>query len=113
MGDVMLRVGVMLAGLLLAAGAWSFPFEVAENIEGVEIAVDTMDLGDNNAAVSLENYGAVAAQCKVRFRSGPGVPVNRSARVGAGQKVHVTAGFSRQVIRMRVDVNCRPAQGGR
>lgn len=107
----MIKAVLLLAGLLAGNLAWAFPFEVNENIKNVKIAVETMDLGDNTGAVSLENFGAVAAQCNVRFRSGPGVPVNRNARIEPGQKSHVTAGFNHQVIRMRVDVRCKPAKG--
>lgn len=109
----MIKRVFLLAGLLAYNQAWAFPFEVSENFNNVEIAVDTMDLGDNTAAVSLDNYGVVAAQCSVRFRSGPGVPVNRNTRVEPGQRTHVTAGFNHQVIRMRVDVRCQPAKGGK
>lgn len=107
----MIKAVLLLTGLLAGNQAWAFPFEVNENINNVKIAVDTIDLGDNNAAVSLENYGVVAAQCNVRMRSGPGVPVNRNVRIEPGQKSHVTAGFNHQVIRMRVDVRCKPAKG--
>lgn len=107
----MLRVICVAATLLISGQAWGFPVEVSEKIEGVQVAVEAMDLGENTAAVALLNYGEVAAQCRVRFRSGPGVPVTRNARVEAGQRMHVTAGFSHEVIRMRVDVNCRPAKG--
>ncbi len=110
----MIKRGFLLAGLLLPGSlAWAFPFEVSETVKGVKVAVDTMDLGDNTGAVTLENYGTVAAQCNVRFRSGPGVPVVRNARLESGQKAHLTAGFNHQVIRMRVDVRCKPAKAGK
>ena len=109
----MMKRGFLLAGLLLSGSlAWGFPFEVEENIKDVKVAVSTMDLGDNTGAVTLENYGQQAAQCSVRFRSGPGVPVVRNARVEAGQKANLTAGFNHQVIRMRVAVRCKPAKAG-
>lgn len=107
----MLKKCAVLTGLLLAGQAWGFPFEVEESMKGVAVAVSTMDLGDNMGAVTLENYGETAAQCSVRFRGGPGVPVNRKARIEAGQTANVTAGFNQQVIRMRVDVRCQPARG--
>ena len=100
----------VLSCLLFCGLAWGFPFEVKERINDVDILVETMDLGDNMGAVTLENYGTTDAQCTVRFRSGPGVPITRNARVEPGRKAHVTAGFNHQVIRMRVDVQCQPAQ---
>lgn len=107
----MLKKSCVLAGILLTGQVWGFPFEVEESMKDVQVAVSTMDLGDNMGAVTLENYGQTAALCNVRFRSGPGVPVNRKARVEPGQKANVTAGFNQQVIRMRVDVRCQPAKG--
>lgn len=109
----MLKKYAVLAGVLLAGQAWCFPFDVEERMEGVTVAVSTMNLGDNMGAVTLENYGNTTAQCSVRFRGGPGVPVNRKARIEPGQVANVTAGFNQQVIRMRVDVRCQPAKGKR
>lgn len=100
---------ILLCGASLQAGA--FPFEVNEDVREVQVAVDTSDLGDNTGAVFLENYGKLDARCKVRFRSGPSIPVVRSSRVLAGQKVQLTAGFNHEVIRMRVDVLCQPLKG--
>lgn len=102
-----------LVGVLACSQSWAFPFDVEKDMRDVDVAVDTLDLGDNTAAVVLDNHGTHAAQCSVRFRSGPGVPVKRNAKVQPGQKSHVTAGFSHQVIRMRVDVQCKAAKASR
>lgn len=103
----------LLASALLmwaSVPAHAFPFEVEEDLAGLNIAVSTGDLGDNVAAVTLDNYGQVDAQCRVRFRSGPELPVTRKVRVAAQQRAHVTASFNHQVIRMRVQVNCQSGQ---
>lgn len=98
----------MLAVLLLVLPgvALAFPFEVEKQLNGAEIAVDTLDLGNNMPSVSLSNYGARAAVCKVRFRNGPEAPRTRRARVAAGETAHLTARFNNNVIKMRVKVEC-------
>ena len=83
------------------------PFEVEKQLNGAEVAVATLDLGNNMASVSLSNYGARAAVCKVRFRNGPEAPRTRRASVAAGETAHVTARFNNTVIKMRVQVECK------
>lgn len=93
--------------LVLPSVALAFPFEVEKQLNGAEVAVDTLDLGNNMASVSLSNYGARAAVCKVRFRNGPEAPRTRRARVAAGETAHLTARFNNTVIKMRVQVECK------
>lgn len=93
--------------LVLPSVALAFPFEVEKQLNGAEIAVDTLDLGNNMASVSLSNYGARTAVCKVRFRNGPEAPRTRRARVAAGETAHLTARFNNTVIKMRVQVECK------
>lgn len=96
---------LLLMGLPVAA--WAFPFEVEKQLNGAEVAVDTLDMGNNMASVTLQNYGQRAAVCKVRFRNGPETPRTRKARVVAGQTTHLTARFNNAVIKMRVQVECK------
>lgn len=93
--------------LVLPSVALAFPFEVEKQLNGAEIAVDTLDLGNNMPSVSLSNYGARTAVCKVRFRNGPEAPRTRRARVAAGETAHLTARFNNTVIKMRVQVECK------
>ncbi|HZJ95680.1 MAG TPA: 3-phosphoglycerate kinase [Thiopseudomonas sp.] len=102
----MKRISAMLV-LLLPSLALAFPFEVEQQLNGAEVDVQTMDLGNNMAAVSLQNYGQRTAVCKVRFRSGPEAPRTRKAKVKSGESAHVTARFNSTVIRMRVRVECQ------
>jgi|SRR5690554_3514499 len=102
----MRKIGAILL-LLLPSIALAFPFEVEQQLNGAEVDVQTMDLGNNMAAVSLQNYGQSAAVCKVRFRSGPEAPRTRKAQLDAGETAHLTARFNSTVIRMRVRVECQ------
>jgi len=104
---------VFAAAILISAGVSAFSFEVNKQLNGLQISVDTMDLGDNLAAVTLYNYGEQEAQCSVRFQSGPQAPRTRKARVAVQQTVNLTASFSNQVIRMRVQVKCHAVNKGK
>lgn len=106
MGKQSRLVFFLAVGILPALG-WAFPFEVETQLNGVHLSVETMDLGDNLAAVSLHNYGEQDARCTVRFRGGPQART-RKATVAAQHRANVTASFSTQVIRMRVKVTCHP-----
>lgn len=92
--------------VLVPVIAQGYPFAVEQQLNGTEIAIDTLDLGNNVASVSLHNYGRQAANCKVRFRNGPEFPRTRKAQVAAGETVHLTARSSTTVIKMRVNVEC-------
>lgn len=93
--------------LLFPFAVLAFPFEVDQQLNGAQIAVDTLDLGNNTASVSLKNYGQQAAVCKVRFRNGPESPRTRKARLASGETAHLTANFSTTVIKMRIKVECK------
>ena len=99
-----LTIGLLL---VLPTAALAFPFEVEKQLNGAEIAVDTLDLGNNMASVSLSNYGTRGAICKVRFRNGPEAPRTRKAHVPAGESAHLTARLNNAVIKMRVKVECK------
>ncbi len=98
---------IMMLLLGFPVVAFAFPFEVEKQLNGAEIAVDTLDLGNNLASVTLQNYGQRAAVCKVRFRNGPETPRTRKARLAAGETAHLTARFNNTVIKMRVLVECK------
>lgn len=98
---------IIIAALLCPVAAFAFPFEVEKQLNGATIAVSTLDLGNNTAAVSLKNYGQQAAVCRVRLRNGPESPRIRKARLAAGETAHLTARFSSTVIKVRVQVECK------
>ncbi len=104
----LLKPCCLVAGLvLLTPAAMAFPFEVEERLNGTLINIQTFDLGENMAAVSLTNSSEQAVRCKLRFKAGPQTRA-RSALVAPGQQANLTASFSNKVIRMRVLVDCKP-----
>jgi len=106
------KITLFLVAALLSSVVMAFPFEVKEQLNGLHISIETMDLGDNLAAVRLYNYGEQEAQCSVRFQGGPQAPRLRKARVAVQERVNLTASFSNQIIRMRVQVTCRAVKQG-
>lgn len=104
--NTMKNITMMLL-LAVPAVAFAFPFEVETQLNGAEISINTLDLGNNMPSVSLSNYGARDAVCKVRFRNGPEAPRTRKAHVAAGETAHLTARFNSTVIKMRVMVECK------
>lgn len=99
---------ILVASLLLSATVFAFPIEVEQQLNGAEIDIQTMDLGNNTGSVSLHNYGQRAAVCSARFRNGPESPRTRKARITSGEKAHLTARFSTTVIKLRIQVKCKP-----
>ncbi|MBF8745512.1 3-phosphoglycerate kinase [Pseudomonas putida] len=93
--------------LCLPVGAMAYPIEVEKQTSGVQLDYTTYDTAYDLGSISLNNYGQVPAQCKVTFRNGPEAPRVRRVNVPAGKSVDVTAKFNRQIIRLRVDLDCK------
>lgn len=106
MGKTMKKIITLLA-LLSPLAVQAFPFDVEKELNGTEINIQTLDLGDNTASVTLTNYGEVDTICRVRFRNGPEVPRVRQATLAAGETANLVVTFSSMVIRMRVSVDCK------
>lgn len=108
MHEITMKKLILIGCLLLPATVFAFPIEVEQQLNGAEIDIQTLDLGNNTGSVSLHNYGPRAAVCTARFRNGPESPRTRKARIASGDKAHLTARFSSAVIKLRVQVECKP-----
>ncbi|MBJ9977112.1 3-phosphoglycerate kinase [Pseudomonas sp. S75] len=93
---------------LLPVAAMAYPIEVQKQIEGVKLDFTSYDTAPDIGSVTLNNYGQLPAACKVIFRNGPEAPRVRRVNVPAGRSVDVTAKFHRQIIKLRIDMNCQP-----
>ena len=92
---------------LLPLTALAYPIDLDKRIDdGIKIDVQSYDTAYDIGAASLTNYGTTAALCKVRFRNGPEAPRVRRVNVPAGKSVDVTAKFNRQIIKLRIALNC-------
>ncbi len=92
--------------LLLPLSALAYPIEVEKQLDGVKLDYTAYDTHYDMGAISLNNYGQVAAQCKVTFRNGPEAPRVRRVQVPAGKRVDVNAKFNRQIIKLRIALSC-------
>lgn len=97
---------VLLA--LLPLTAMAYPIDVEKTIEGVKLDYTTYDTDRDIGSINLNNYGEVAAQCKVTFRNGPEAPRVRRVQVPAKKSVDVTAKFNREIIKLRITLACTP-----
>lgn len=77
-----------------------------KELTGVKLDYTAYDTAYDIGAITLNNYGQVPAACKVTFRNGPEAPRVRRVNVPAGKSVDVTAKFNRQIIKLRIALNC-------
>ncbi|MNR65464.1 hypothetical protein D3C85_1885090 [compost metagenome] len=56
----------------------------------------------------LYNYGQAAATCKAVIRNGPEAPRTRKADLQPGESSNLTEKFGRKIIKLRVDLTCKP-----
>ncbi|MNE75240.1 hypothetical protein D3C80_1713790 [compost metagenome] len=98
---------VLLA--LLPMTAFAYPIEVEKNLDGVKIDYTTYDTDYDMGSITLNNYGDVAATCRVIFRNGPESPRTRRVQIQAKHSSDVTAKFNRSIIKLRIQVDCKPA----
>ncbi|MCO7521953.1 MULTISPECIES: 3-phosphoglycerate kinase [unclassified Pseudomonas] len=93
--------------LCLPLGAMAYPIDVEKQMTGVKVDYTAYDTAYDIGSISLNNYGQVAAACKVSFRNGPEAPRVRRVNVPAGKSVDVTAKFNRQIIKLRIVLDCK------
>lgn len=97
---------VLLA--LLPLTALAYPIDVQKNIDGVKLDYTAYDTDRDIGSISLNNYGEVPALCKVTFRNGPEAPRVRRVQVPVNKSVDVTAKFNREIIKLRITLDCNP-----
>ncbi|WP_166359826.1 3-phosphoglycerate kinase [Pseudomonas akapageensis] len=98
---------VLLA--LLPMAAFAYPIDVEKSLDGVKIDYTTYDTYGDMGSITVNNYGDVAAQCKVVFANGPEAPRTRRVQIPAKQSKDVTAKFNRGIIKLRINLDCKPA----
>ncbi|VXC55788.1 conserved exported hypothetical protein [Pseudomonas sp. 8Z] len=104
----MKRTSCLLLLACLPLGAHAYPIELEKQLNGAEVSATTQDIDLNMAALMLYNYGQRDAECTAIFRSGPEAPRIRRKALTAGASSNMTVKFTRSVIRLRVDLTCKP-----
>ncbi|WP_338801077.1 3-phosphoglycerate kinase [Pseudomonas sp. RSB 5.4] len=97
---------VLLALLPLTAFAYSI--DVQKNLNGLKIDYETYDTDKDIGSIKVVNFGDVDANCKVVFNNGPEAPRTRNIEIPAHKHTNATAKFSREIIRLRIDLSCSP-----
>jgi hypothetical protein len=97
---------VLLA--LLPLTAFAYPIDVQKNLNGMKIDYETFDTDSDIGSIRVANYGDVDASCKAVFSNGPEAPRTRKLGVAAGKHKNATAKFSRNIIKLRIELTCTP-----
>jgi len=93
---------------LLPLTALAYPIEVNKTLgDGIKVDAQAFDTAHDLGAVTLTNYGDTAAQCKVSLRNGPEAPRVRRVDVAAKKTVDLSVRFNREILKLRVDVDCK------
>jgi hypothetical protein len=93
--------------LCLPFAVQAYPIDVEKELTGVKVDYTAYDTAYDIGAITLNNYGQVPAACKVTFRNGPEAPRVRRVNVPAGKSLDVTAKFNRQIIKLRIVLDCK------
>ncbi|QJP94428.1 MULTISPECIES: 3-phosphoglycerate kinase [Pseudomonas] len=93
---------------LLPLTAFAYPIDVQKNLNGLKIDYESYDTDKDIGSIRVANYGEVDAVCKVVFSNGPEAPRTRNIEVPAGKHTNATAKFSREIIKLRVELSCKP-----
>lgn len=105
----MKRVCVALLAIIpLSALAVSYPVDLDQQLNGTEVIASTSSMAADMAALHLQNLGADPVVCSAVFRNGPESPRTRRTTLKAGQQKALTAKFTRDVIRLRIQLTCEP-----
>lgn len=93
---------------LLPMTAFAYPIDVQKNLNGMKIDYQTFDTDNDIGSIRVANYGDVDATCKAKFSNGPEAPRNRTIDVPAGKHKNATAKFTREIIKLRIELTCTP-----
>ncbi|KQN50722.1 3-phosphoglycerate kinase [Pseudomonas sp. Leaf48] len=97
---------VVLAMLPLTA--FAYPIDVQKDLNGMKIDYFTYDTDNDMGSIQVANYGEVDASCKAVFINGPEAPRTRKIDVPAGKHKNATAKFTRNIIKLRINLTCTP-----
>lgn len=82
-----------------------FPVNVQLQAEGLDLTTSTGNVG-NVATVTLTNQDSREVFCVAAFQNGPEQPNPVRARLAPGEKTVLTQAFQREIIQVRVTIEC-------
>jgi hypothetical protein len=104
----MKRILYSALALLAPAIALAYPVEVLFTSQGLDITIQDIQQ-DNSTVLHLTNHEVVAVRCEIEFDAGVETR-RRSAIIEAGSGETMTHTPRREVVRMRVRVECKPLE---
>lgn len=104
----MLKQIIALGGLCCVLSAWAFPIDVVTQFAGAPLQYEVQALARNMAVLHVRNTTAQGQRCTVRLSNGPEGDQWRRVQLASGEKASVSAGFQREVVRLRIWLNCQP-----
>lgn len=85
----------------------NFPIDLKTDMNDEDVQASTMSSG-NTTILELANNTSKKMFCEATFRTGPDFPKVRKQSIEPMKKVILNYTSSREIIRMKVDVKCRP-----
>jgi hypothetical protein len=95
--------------LLLAGLVFAFPTDLEVSANDLAIAAQVHTDG-RNAIVNVSNSEDFAVRCDALFRNGPEMGRVRRAIIEPGESAPLSWTPRREVVRLRIELECRPAR---
>ena len=92
----------------VAADCVCVPDRCGKHLNGLSINYTAYDTDADIGSIQVNNYGSTDAACTVVFRNGPEAPRTRKIEVAAGKFKNTTAKFNRNIIKLRIELTCKP-----
>lgn len=100
----------LLLAALVPLTALGYPIELEKRLNGAELSTSTQDIDRHLGGLQLHNHDDRTVHCKARFSNGPEAPRMRQVRLQAGESSLMTARFSRDIIKLRIRLECQPEE---
>lgn len=100
----------LIAAMLLCGVAQAYPIDVEVKTQGLDLEAQPKLLGESTV-MRLVNHEPFPVRCDVHFSNGPEIGRTRKVTVKPGGDHIARFRPSRTVVRVRVVVECWPAEG--
>lgn len=104
----MKKLSCALLALLPLSAFAIYPIDVETQLNGTEVSYSTQDISRDMAAINVVNQGRGDVRCTAVFRNGPESPRTRRVSLKSGQDASLTTKFTRDIIRLRITLECNP-----
>ncbi|MFU8894914.1 MAG: 3-phosphoglycerate kinase [Gammaproteobacteria bacterium] len=94
--------------VLFAAAAMAFPTDLELDVDGLNVQALT-HIDGRVAGVRVSNHERFAVRCEAVFRNGPEISRARRAVIDPDDTALLSWTPRREVVRLRVELSCRPA----